>query len=268
MAKVNMLIKKGYLLAGVIMAANMFIVNEVKATDEENNDNILNTNEKNKNSSISHILDTASEFILLWENTINLAVGFVFSSVNNYFRWWDYNAGSYRKLGCFGWRSGRFLKDYLQFEVNLNVGRGILWLIPGAYNFILFCFYTKEALDPLYTACIIGSRILQLIDGEYKKTDLTVFFLVFLLQGFVSMPLAIHISNFSIAISLDSIFWASVGKFLSVGKNLPTVNGYEELEQNEEKDENQFQLIDIKDNTEGNDNKSSSEEEREEDKIE
>ena len=241
MAKVNMLIKKGYLLAGVIMAANMFIVNEVKATDEENNDNILNTNEKNKNSSISHILDTASEFILLWENTINLAVGFVFSSVNNYFRWWDYNAGSYRKLGCFGWRSGRFLKDYLQFEVNLNVGRGILWLIPGACDFIISSLLQQK--DPaFFTAIHIAQRIKEKKYGD--TAIMTTVFLVFLLQGFVSMPLAIHISNFSIAISLDSIFWASVGKFLSVGKNLPTVDGYEEVEQNEEKDENQFQLID------------------------
>ena len=51
------------------------------------------------------------------------------------------------------------------------------------------------------------------------------------------MPLAIHISNFSIAISLDSIFWASVGKFLSVGKNLPTVDEYEQVEQNEDSEE-------------------------------
>ena len=34
MAKVNTLFRKGYLLAGVIMAANMFVVNEVKAMEQ------------------------------------------------------------------------------------------------------------------------------------------------------------------------------------------------------------------------------------------
>ncbi len=33
MAKVNMLLKKGYLLAGVMMAANIFAVNEMKAME-------------------------------------------------------------------------------------------------------------------------------------------------------------------------------------------------------------------------------------------
>ena len=32
MAKVNTLIRKGYLFAGVIMAANMFVVNEMRAS--------------------------------------------------------------------------------------------------------------------------------------------------------------------------------------------------------------------------------------------
>ena len=38
MAKVNTLIRKGYLLAGVMMAANIFVVNEMKAmeNDEKN----------------------------------------------------------------------------------------------------------------------------------------------------------------------------------------------------------------------------------------
>ena len=34
MAKVSTLFRKGYLLAGVIMAANMFVVNEVKAMEQ------------------------------------------------------------------------------------------------------------------------------------------------------------------------------------------------------------------------------------------
>ena len=34
MANMNALFRKGYLLAGVIMAANMFVVNEVKAMEQ------------------------------------------------------------------------------------------------------------------------------------------------------------------------------------------------------------------------------------------
>ena len=34
MANMNTLFRKGYLLAGVIMAANMFVVNEVKAMEQ------------------------------------------------------------------------------------------------------------------------------------------------------------------------------------------------------------------------------------------
>ena len=40
MAKVNTLFRKGYLLAGVIMAANMFVLNDMKAMDENNENNI------------------------------------------------------------------------------------------------------------------------------------------------------------------------------------------------------------------------------------
>ena len=36
MANMNTLFRKGYLLAGVVMAANMFIVNEVRAMEENN----------------------------------------------------------------------------------------------------------------------------------------------------------------------------------------------------------------------------------------
>ena len=55
------------------MAANMFVVNEMSAMEEEYE--IQSTGKKNKNSSISHILDTASGPVLYWENTINLAKG-------------------------------------------------------------------------------------------------------------------------------------------------------------------------------------------------
>ena len=77
MASVNTLIRKGYLLAGVIMAANMFVVNEVKATDEENNDiNIdINDNKKKEGENKTLSLEGVLNFALSWENTINLAKG-------------------------------------------------------------------------------------------------------------------------------------------------------------------------------------------------
>jgi hypothetical protein len=235
MASVNTLIRKGYLLAGVIMAANMFIVNEVKATDDNDN-KTLNMDENDKKLPIINVLLNSSGFILLWENTINLATGFVFSSVNNYFRWWDYNAGSYRKLGCFGWRSGRFLKDYLQFEINLNVVRGILWLIPGAYFVIKYFKEEKEDyVIPLYFSFLVADSVDNFFNNYYSF--ITALIISFLIQGFVSMPLAIHISNFSIAISLDSIFWASVGKFLSPSKKENEENGYIELNSKDEDNE-------------------------------
>ena len=46
MVKVSTLIRKGYLLAGVLMAANMFVVNEVKASSETKNLNNNETTEK------------------------------------------------------------------------------------------------------------------------------------------------------------------------------------------------------------------------------
>ena len=212
MASVNTLIKKGYLLAGVIIAANMFIVNEVRATDnteEKEKDDILNTDEKDKEFSIINVLLNSSGPVLYWENTINLAVGFVFSSVNNYFRWWNYNAGGYRKLGCFGWRSGRFLKDYLQFEINLNVGRGIFWLIPTIFG---SCQYLKGKISIAELKSTAAVIMASVIEGTWENdtSGKILFFFLSCVQGFVSMPLTIHISNFSIAISLDSILWELV----------------------------------------------------------
>ena len=215
MASINVVIKKGYLLAGVIMAANMFVVNEVKAMNPTNIDNIkkIEGKEKNKNAlSLEGVLN----FALSWENTINLAGGVVLSGINNYLKWWDYNPGSYWKLGCLGWRSGRHIKNIFQIGINLNLGRGILWLIPGTYNFIK-SFTEKDKSSayvvPLYFSCLVGTRVY----GFFNDNDLAgniALIGVFLIQGFVSVPLAIHISNFSIAVSLDSMLWAGIGKFL------------------------------------------------------
>ena len=236
MAKVNTLIRKGYLLAGVVMAANMFVVNEMKAMDptniKQNNDinDMVKKEEDKKTLSFEGVLN----FVLSWENTINLIGGAAFSVANNYLKWWDYNPGGYFKLGCFGWRSGRHIKDIFQIGINLNLGRGILWLIPGTYNYIKTCT-AEEAkrtayITSLYFSCLVADR--------FKDSNLAANIAligVFLIQGFVSMPLAIHISNFSISISLDSMLWAGIGKFLDKtedGKGGTEVQNIEYINQN------------------------------------
>ena len=129
---------------------------------------------------------------------------------------WNYDAGIYCKFVWFGWRSKRFLNDMLQFEVNLNVVRGILWLFPGYLFFFVqggFSEYTTA------TACsfAISLQLFPLkyedkeeikIENQFRRKIIT--FPLFILQGFISAPLTWHISNFSIAISLDSIFWELV----------------------------------------------------------
>ena len=222
MAKMNTLFRKGYLLAVVMMAANMFVVNEVRAMKDENN-NIkqndfnekIEVKEKNKNAlSLEGVLN----FVLSWENTINLVGGVVFSCANNYLKWWDYNPGKYSRLGCFGWRSGRLIKDIFQIDINFNLGRGGFWLILGAYN--LRKFFTAHNNDeagyyaiPLYFSFLVADRVYKFFEKNYLAGSIALIGF-FLLQGFVSVPLAIHISNFSISISLDSMLWAGIGKFL------------------------------------------------------
>ena len=209
MANMNTLFRKGYLLAGVVMAANMFAVNEVKAVDK------INEEKENEKNTFTQVLDMASGFVLSLENTINLVGGVVFSVANNYLKLWDYNPGGYFKLGCLGWRSSRLINIF-QIGINLNLGRGILWLIPGTYNLIKFFTVdakkNEEYVKPLYFSCLVADRV----DGLFKKEKdfLTIIVLigVFLVQGFVSVPLAIHISNFSISISLDSMLWAGIGE--------------------------------------------------------
>ena len=85
MASVNTLIRKGYLLAGVMMAANMCIVNEVKATAAEVKDitgqtpkhnSIFNFNVKELNSSFKKKLDNNKG---LSGNMVNLKCNFTIS---------------------------------------------------------------------------------------------------------------------------------------------------------------------------------------------
>ena len=140
MANINTLFRKGYLLAGVVMAANMFVVNEVKASEnkDENNPDTLQVDssqqlleqqklmqnptegtakiEENKENDDNNIIEKSNkkqsslDILLSLENYFNFFGTLALSSANSYFKWWDYNAGSYCKLriGCLGWRTKKF----------------------------------------------------------------------------------------------------------------------------------------------------------------
>jgi len=215
MVNMNTLFRKGYLLAGVMMAANMFVVNEMKASkDMSINDNTgqeegKKRKKRDKNASS---LESVLNFVLSRENTINLVGGVVFSGANNYLKFWDYNAGSYcnLRIGCLGWRSKRFLNDILQFEINFNLGRGISWSFLGVDNVI------KGLKDENYAKPLYFSHLVARLFDYNGFMQPTAFIAVFLIQGFVSMPLTFHISNFSIAISFDSIIWMGIGYILEL----------------------------------------------------
>ena len=255
MVNMNTLFRKGYLLAGVIIAANMFAVNEMKAMKDKTTTTKSNTSKlmkdgkltgkgkellkmnmkpdyfkgiKRKKSGEQSFFDK----VLSYENAINLVGGTVSSIANNYFKLWDYNPGWYRQFGCLGWRSKRFLNGVLQFEVNFNLGRGAFWSIPH----------------------IINLYIIKRSKGEKKDNDFSWvgFFFSDILRGFTSMPLTFHISkfNFSISISLDSIiWWGIIDNILKLsgkkkgkkenkeegGEELIDINEKEKVEKKEEK---------------------------------
>ena len=169
MAKVNTLFRKGYLLAGVMMAANMLVVNEVKAMIPENENNTnnktsdfikttkgqellrINTdpNYFKKKASETQFVQFFLDKVLSYENIINLIGGTAFSVANNYLKLWNYDAGRYREFGCFGWRSGRLIKGIFQFDINLNLGRGGFWTILG---FISIISNEKQKTVAMYVA--------------------------------------------------------------------------------------------------------------------
>ena len=209
MVKVSTLIRKGYLLAGVMMAANMFVGNEMKATEGGNTGNPfsselqmnLNSNKELNNNSTNiegyrrieetesenldvtgdqfapSILDKLLYRLLFWENRINFFGGIIVSGFNNYFKLWDYNPGIYFKLGCLGWRSKSLLNGIFQFDINLNLGRGVLWT-----TFFWLNYTTMPKI------MIIARLIVE----------------------FISIPLAIHIHGFDISIAFDSILFTVV----------------------------------------------------------
>ena len=212
MAKLNManmdtLFREVYLLVGVIMAANIFVVNEVRAMNQQN---VNETEEEKKKEA-----EEKTRSILFRENYFNFFGTLALSGFNNYFKLWNYDAGIYCKFVWFGWRSKRFLNDMLQFEVNLNVVRGILWLIPGYLFFVVQDHHSNK----LYTApsLTIGSLFFLTKNNDRRPVEYTkqssikvIAFLLFILQGFISAPLTLHLSIFSIAISLDAILWELV----------------------------------------------------------
>ena len=202
MANMNKLFKKGYLFAGVIIAANMFVVNEVKASAISSRNNSFvrhpqNEEEENSDEPKTQYVQNFLSFLLSHENIFNLIGGAVFSGFNNYFKWWDYNPGGYFKLGCPGWRFKRLLNGMFQFEVNFNLGRGAFWSI----SYIIFR----------------RSLIKSLIKTEEKEEGSGVkSYIKVILQGFISAPLTFHIPkiNLSISISLDSLLWIVRDKIL------------------------------------------------------
>ena len=108
----NTLFRKGYLLAGVIMTANMFAVNDVRAStnpsvnvnqqsleqqyppvqnplgntnndNEKNDDNTITVEKSNKKK------QSPLDKFLSGEKYFNLLRTLALSGVNNYVKWWD-----------------------------------------------------------------------------------------------------------------------------------------------------------------------------------
>ena len=251
MAKVSTLFKKGYLLTGMIMAANMFVVNEMKAMNSpyDKKDGLMATEEKeqnfgkeekkkkknNNNKKNFFTQDSTKDTtmnILFWENYFNSFFTLALSGFNNYFKWWDYNAGGYcnLRIGYLGWRTKKFF-DIVQLDFNLNLWRGIGWSIPHIIKFRRSL--TKAQIQD-------NTEIKQNEEGNDAKSGSNAspwvsFLFKGILRGFVSIPLTLHFSNFSISISLDSIIWEFViGMFFNTdekgGKKNPDDSTIKELE--------------------------------------
>ena len=100
----------------------------------------------------------------------------------------------------------------LQFEGNLNLIRGGLWLIPGVIDFLWY--FMKRKKINTNTAALIMMKILKKVDDNEAKFGFF-YSIFFLFQGFVSIPLTLHFSKFSISISLDSFIWGITGMILA-----------------------------------------------------
>ena len=243
MANMNTLIREGYLLAVVVIVANMFIWNEVKAmNDEEKTGNLGTASQVNTSSDLNmnelkKTIEKENEWfeidkkkkavryffgrLLSWENYVNFFGTLALSCFNNYFKWYDYDAGSYFKLGCLGWRFKRLLNGIFQFDGNFNLGRGIsLGFLGFWFLFVQKCnsASVKKNLSSIVISSLFfliinnENRQEQLIMAEMKNQDYIrrIAFFLLILQGFISAPLTFHFSNFSISISLDAILWELV----------------------------------------------------------
>ena len=262
MAKINTLFKKGYLLAGVMMAANVLVVNEVRASNKEDGNEIEIIDEVDQDSSINtgekaSPLKKGLKFVLTFENYFNFFGTLALSVANNYFKWWDYNPGGYLNLriGCLGWRSKSFLNGTSQFEITLNLGKGAFWMIAtffGSYR------YLKGQISITDLKCTAAVITASAITEEWKNgpRGKILFFFLSSLQGFVSMPLAIHISNFSISISLDSIIWELAKLSTIVRVNM----GKEHVKKDEMNDENKIRKSKSSSHNEENANENNNEE--------
>lgn len=182
---------------------------------------------KEKNNSLNKLLLTENEykaenkykleknkvstFLINNENHINFIGTLVLSLANNHFGWWNYDQ-IYWKYGCFGLRLGSLVNALFQFEVNLNLIRGIFWMITGASHFLLVLnkeiVNNEKNIEDFYTANAVWTY-------KGRKKNKGSLFLTFFLQGFISIPLTVNISNLSISISLDAIICELTGKILS-----------------------------------------------------
>ena len=261
MVKVNTLFRKGYLLAGVLMAANMFVVNEVKASEdpsekkkeEEKDTDSQKDNTEEDNVQTEQKIEIENSFyigpckyigfLLQWENTINLVGGALFTLANGLYNFYE-NKPSFYFDGLFaGWNSNPFARGYLQFCPNINLGRGILWLVTYYAQTLLMPLYCGNIIKALrtrgvedktiknfvgryffylfneYTPIAIGLKLKGKMkcDNSEKKYKIFSFFqiLLRLLQNFVSLPLIIHLtSEFTISIAFDAIMWMVVTHFI------------------------------------------------------
>ena len=272
----NTLFKKVYFLAGVVMAANMFIVNEMRAMEENNmtappttdtnpelniqNKEILQEKDKNTEQKIeienSFYIGPCKYigFMLQWGNTINLIGGAIFTFANGLYNFYENKPSFYFDWLFAGWNSNPFAKGYLQFCPNINLGRGIFWLvIYYAQTKIMRTFRTiikenlvyKEVNENFasffadhylsylfgeYTPFFIANKLVKNMKGSNEKKYKNYEFiriLLRLLQNFVSVPLIIHLtSKFTISIAFDSIMWMVVTHFVISDKSKKTMKDW------------------------------------------
>ena len=254
MAKVNTLFSKVYLLAGVMMAANMYIVNEMRATDQMDSEekknqeiSILNNQENatGENINIKDVFYIGPckyiGFMLQWKNTINFVGGTLFTFANGLYNFYENKPSFYFDWLFAGWNSNPFAKGYLQFCPNINLGRGIFWLVmfytqdnlmhpyyikiikfllgKGVKNEKAINYFVQSYFFVLfseYTPFVIGNNLVKNMQKDNRKKNYKFIYLsLILLQNFVSVPLLINLtSKFTISIAFDSIMWMVVTHFV------------------------------------------------------